>query len=385
MSIYTTPLQFGYFFSLVIWILLLVRGYREQRLSDRLLGWVMFILAMELQDYTFGFAGINVMWNELNGFPRSVSLLFGPVVYFYFLAQTNRSFSLGKRHLWHFLPYGIYFVFRMVFFVQGPEAVENLQTSTLDTVLSYLLRIGLIVSFFYYLSRCLLIYRKYRDWSQGQFSNLDLVDFKWFRNFIYCMIFWLAFREIMVILDVIFSLDFYQDWWWNLALVAVAIYIGLAGYSQKQPGRIDFLPDQIPQIHEISPVPTMPMQSANEAQDPEKSALASRLGLLMETERLFLQPELSLQELAQHLQTNPVQLSAAINQVFGKNFNDYINGLRIEEFIKKHTADTNRRYTLLSLALDSGFNSKATFNRAFKKIKGSAPQEFLNGEKGNDS
>lgn len=115
--------------------------------------------------------------------------------------------------------------------------------------------------------------------------------------------------------------------------------------------------------------------------DPEKSALAVRLSNLMETERLFLQPELSLQELAQHLQTNPVQLSASINQVFGKNFNDYINSLRIEEFIEKYSADTNRRYTLLSLALYSGFNSMATFNRAFKKIKGIAPQEFLQGGK----
>ena len=94
MSFYTTPLQFGYFFSLLIWLLLLIRGYREQRLSDRMLGWIMFILAMELQDYTFGFAGINFLWSELNGFPRSVSLLFGPMVYFYFLAQTNRSFQL---------------------------------------------------------------------------------------------------------------------------------------------------------------------------------------------------------------------------------------------------------------------------------------------------
>jgi AraC-like DNA-binding protein len=382
MSIYTTPLQFGYFFSLVIWVLLLIRGYREQRLSDRLLGWVMFILAMELQDYTFGFAGINYLWNELNGFPRSVSLLFGPMVYFYFLAQTNRSFSLEKKHLWHFLPYGIYFVFRMVFFLQGPEAVEELHSSTLDTVLSYVLRIGLIISFSYYLSQCLVIYKKYRNWSQGQFSNLEMIDFKWFRNFIHCMIFWLAFREGMMILDVLFTLDFYQDWWWNLALVAVSLYIGLAGYSQKQPARIHFSLAPNPEIQEV-PMEEIPTALPNTgSMDIEKSALASRLDDLMQKERLFLQPELSLQELAQHVQTNPVQLSATINQVVGKNFNDYINALRVEEFIKKYHSDPSRKYTLLALALDSGFNSKATFNRAFKKIKGSSPQEYFT-EEGN--
>ena len=98
----------------------------------------------------------------------------------------------------------------------------------------------------------------------------------------------------------------------------------------------------------------------------------------MENDRLFLQPDLNLHELAQHLQTNTAQVSAAINQVFQLNFNGYINGLRIEEFIRLYQLD-GEKYTLLSLAFESGFNSKATFNRAFKKIKGSSPKEFLNG------
>ena len=382
MSFYTTPLQFGYFFSLLIWLLLLIRGYREQRLSDRMLGWIMFILAMELQDYTFGFAGINFLWSELNGFPRSVSLLFGPMVYFYFLAQTNRSFQLKRSHLWHFLPYGVYFVFRMAFFVQGPDEVEKLNASMVDTVFTYVFRAGLIVSFSYYLSKCLAIYKKYRTWSQEQYSNLDLIDFKWFRNFIYCMIFWLVFRELMMILDVLITLDFYQDWWWNLGLVAVILYIGLEGFAQKQLSRIDFAPDSNTVIQDVPIRENSTLPPSSESVDLEKLALSDRLGELMLMERLYVQPELSLQELSQHLQTNPVQLSATINQVLGKNFNDYINGLRIDEFIQKYRADRARRYTLLSLALDSGFNSKATFNRAFKKIKGSSPQEYLDKAKG---
>lgn len=378
MSIYTTPLQFGYFFSLLLWILLLIRGYKNQRLSDKLLGWIMFILAMELQDYTFGFAGINFLWDELNGFPRSVSLLFGPIVYFYFLAQTNRSFFLKKKHLWHFLPYAAYFVYKLFFFLQGPERVETLHQSTLDLVMTYVLRICLIVSFVFYLSKCSSIYRKYRKWSLDQFSNLELIDFRWFRNFIFSMIVWLIFREVMLVIDVIFKLDFYQDWWWNLALAAVAIYIGLKGFSQKQPARISFDLDKVDDFtkHEASVLPEKTVSI--KGVDPEKVQIAKKLKEIMENDSLYLQPELNLQELAQYLQTNPALLSAAINQVFGKNFNEYINGLRIDEFVRKYNADSNRRFTLLSHAMDSGFNSKATFNRAFKKIKGKSPQEFLN-------
>ena len=374
MSFYTTPLQIGYFFSLLMWILFLLRGYREQRLSDKLLGWIMFILAMELQDYTFGFAGINVLWNELNGFPRGVSFLFGPIVYFYFLSQVNRSFKLRRKELWHFLPYLVYFVYEISAFIQGPEIVQQRQESDINLVLSYVFRFALWASYIYYLSKCLVIYRRYRAWSIHQFSNTELINFNWFRDFIYAMIFWLLFREVMNVLDAFLDLDFYQDWWWNLALVAVALYIGIAGIAQSQPAKIHFnidMPGPYEPANELSSDESIDF-------DLEKSEIAKKLHSLMENDRLFLQPDLNLHELSQHLQTNTAQVSAAINQVFKQNFNDYINGLRIEEFIRLYQLD-GEKYTLLSLAFESGLNSKATFNRAFKKIKGSSPKEFLNG------
>ncbi|NQZ77827.1 MAG: AraC family transcriptional regulator [Ekhidna sp.] len=379
MSLYTTPLQFGYFFSLLMWILFIIRGYREQRLSDKLLGWIMFILATELQDYTFGFAGINILWNELNGFPRGLQLLFGPVVYFYFRAQVNRQFHFEKGHLWHFLPYTFAFFYELIPFLQGPEAVESLRSSTHFMVLGYANRILMLASFIYYLSRCMIIYKRYRKWSLNQFSNTELINFNWFRNFLYAMIFWLLFREIMNIFDMIMDLDFYQDWWWNLALVVVVVYIGLAGYEQSQPAKINFQNTSPLGEEKLDPKLSEPATSTGDPTevDEEKSAIANKLRKLMEEDKLYIQADLSLHELAQHLKVNTVQLSATINQAFNQNFNDFVNSLRIEEFIRLYREDVNKRFTLLSIALDSGFNSKATFNRAFKKIKGASPKEYL--------
>jgi len=375
MSLYTTPLQLGYFFSLLLWILFLTRGYKEQRLSDKFLGWLMFILAMELQDYTFGFAGINYLWNEMNGFPRGVALLFGPIVYFYFKSQVNRSFKLQGQHFWHFVPYLLYISYDLFYFFQGPKGIEEKIASTHNLILSYVYRFAIWGSYIFYLTRCLNIYKAYRKWSLTQFSNEDLISFRWFRNFIYAMIFWLVCREIMNILDSIYQLDFYQDWWWNLALVIVAFYIGLTGYSQAQPSKISFIADANKEtlLQKNEPVNT---KAVSEASD--KDELAVKLQELMLKDRLYLQADLSLQELAQHLDVNTVHLSATINQVLNKNFNDYINELRIEEFIKLFKSDKGKQFTLLAMALDSGFNSKATFNRAFKKIKGESPKAYLN-------
>ena len=177
------------------------------------------------------------------------------------------------------------------------------------------------------------------------------------------------------------DLEFYQDWWWNLALVAVAFYIGLAGYEQTQPAKIHFsLEGENADFEPGTPQGKENKQNnQNKAKDIDasKEAIADRLQKVMEDEKLYIQSELNLQDLAQHLKVNAVHLSATINQVFGQNFNDFINSLRIEEFIRRYQEDVNQRFTMLSLALDSGFNSKATFNRAFKKIKGSSPKEYF--------
>ncbi|MFY0671990.1 MAG: AraC family transcriptional regulator [Bacteroidia bacterium] len=382
MSIYTTPLQFGYFFSLVLWLVLLVRGYQNQRLSDKLLGWIMFLLAMEMQDYTFGFAGINILWNELNGFPRGVSLLFGPLVYLYFKAQVNRSFNLTRKELIHFLLYGFAFFYEFVFFIQGADAVEWLQNSTLHLVMGYVNLVAMYASYTFYFYKCLVIYKEYRLWSENQFSDTEVIGFAWFRNFVYTMIFWIAFRGIMNIVDAFGNLDFYQDWWWNLALVAVSIYIGLTGISQKQPAKIGFSEispnkSESTSTDKVNIIISKPREHETLG---EEQRIAQKLEQLMTAQKLYLQPELSLSELARQLKVSTTLLSASINQVMQMNFNDYINSLRIDEFIRLYKNDSAKQYTLLSLALDSGFNSKPTFNRAFKKLKGTSPKAYFENE-----
>ena len=106
--------------------------------------------------------------------------------------------------------------------------------------------------------------------------------------------------------------------------------------------------------------------------------LHSRLTQLMESEKLYTESELSLSQLANRLNTLPNYLSQVINDKEGKNFYDYINMLRIEEFKTLVSRPENRKYTLLSLSYDCGFNSKSSFNKNFKKVTGLSPSEYLN-------
>lgn len=97
----------------------------------------------------------------------------------------------------------------------------------------------------------------------------------------------------------------------------------------------------------------------------------------MESERPYLDPDLSLNDLARRLKTNTSILSPVINVGTGKNFNDFVNQYRVDAFKRQALDPANGHLSLLGIALDCGFNSKATFNRAFRKLTGQSPREFV--------
>ena len=374
MSLYTTPLQFGYFLALLFAVLLWFRGWQEERLSDKFLGFVLFFLGMEIQDYTFGFSGINYLWEKLDGFPRYFTLAFAPTIYFYLKAQINRDFRFKGIHFLHYLPYLIYFLINFTVFIQGKTVLEKFRSSEIAYWLSWLETIAQWVSYIYYFYQSLRIYKQYRLWTETQFSDTEAISFVWLRNFIYLIIAGEAFKFAWSVADkALGDLPFEQDWWWHLLTVFIICYVGIKGYAQVQPLRLAFHSKEALKADEISNEPP------TESRENNYEFLKPKIENIMQEGKLFLEPELSLSELAAKLKTNSSVLSAAINSNFGKNFNDFVNEYRVEEFKKQIKLPENRNYTLLAVAFDCGFNSKATFNRAFKKFTGQAPSRFEEG------
>ncbi|XDD49952.1 helix-turn-helix domain-containing protein [Leptospira sp. WS92.C1] len=110
----------------------------------------------------------------------------------------------------------------------------------------------------------------------------------------------------------------------------------------------------------------------------DKRSLRDAILILMDTEKLFLTEDLSLQMLSHELsengfEINPSQLSEFINGEFDKNYNQFLNEYRIEEACIMLLAEPKR--SILSIALAAGFNSKSTFNRVFKQIRKITPLE----------
>ena len=96
----------------------------------------------------------------------------------------------------------------------------------------------------------------------------------------------------------------------------------------------------------------------------------------MTDEKLYLDQTLNLKTLAQKLSVSVNHLSQIINEMFNQNFHDFVNQYRVKECIKYLKDESNGRKTVLRIAFECGFNTKATFNSAFKKFTGMTPKEF---------
>jgi AraC-like DNA-binding protein len=381
-SAYSTPLLFGFIQGWVYAILLWVRGYREERLSDKLLGWVLVGLCLDIWMYMLGFGGIEIFWKQLEFFPRTLGFLLPPLVYFYLKSQFDTTFRFRPADAWHGLPFVLDTAYHVGVWAMGPAFVHRWEMDVHNPYLGNPLFVLSVAQQFLYLYWSLQLYWDYRAWIKTQFSDTDAISFRWFRNFLIAVTITLIFSLIMTLVDLWLNLDYWQDWWGNLVGVFLIYYVSITGYAQLQPGRrLTFgkTEEAGAEDRANTQVADSQTEAASVSVAPSLEVLAGREKLLayMTAERPWLDPDLSLADLARRLKTTPTLLSQVVNTGVGKNFNDFVNEYRVEGFKQQARDPANAHLSLLGIALDCGFNSKATFNRAFRKFTNQSPGEFL--------
>jgi AraC-like DNA-binding protein len=141
-----------------------------------------------------------------------------------------------------------------------------------------------------------------------------------------------------------------------------------APYSEPLPLLVDRLPDEASAVTAVERE-LLPTLAA------DLLPWRARLLTLMQDQRPWLEPELTLPQLAQRLGIHPNVLSRIINTGCGQNFNDFVNSYRVAQARQLLADPQFAHYSLLGVALASGFNSKSTFNRVFKKLTEQVPGE----------
>jgi AraC-like DNA-binding protein len=347
--------------------LLLTRWYRFRKTADIWLAALLLILTSALITPFIGFANVydNNQW--LTYFPFAIVYCHGVVIWFYTLSLLDSQRRFAARELLFFVPGILYFAFRLFLFFHslewkdwyGDNYENGVDTFVFVTEFAWNM-IFLVLS--------IRLYRKYRVWLNENYADTEKLNFDWVRNFLYVFTIVLSLGAIFDFTNsFLFRLSYVQYFYFQIILALVTYYLAIAGYLRSKTIEIDFHSEDSVALSDGDDRRTLLDGDGLER-------IKERLLDVIETKKPHLDPQLTLTDLAKHIGVNAGVLSFVINNGFGKNFNDFINEFRIAE-VKSKLSEADGA-TLLGIAFDCGFNSKATFNRAFRKFTGTTPREF---------
>ena len=333
---------------------------------------------MYIASYMFGYAN----WYE-GGLSRDVMffvpfmqvLLIGPVIYFYTKSLLQVSFKVGKKDLIHFLPSILYMIYSIIVFVTDVLILDTyyFYADGRDKDLAIWYQTAGFISMAFYLVLSLRFYSDYKKLAFDKVSFAESILFQWIRNFAIALLVVLTLRGIFFFTNSVWE-EYGSQFWYYLCFSLIFYYISINGYSNAI--RISALSDI--KSKEID-VFKQELEMKEEVVSDEKNIeeWKQKISVLMVEQEVFKNPRLTLSDLATTLNTTTKTISYTVNNGFQMNFNDFINLHRIEAVKKKLSNKEHKSHTLLGIALDCGFNSKATFNRSFKKFTGMNPQDFL--------
>jgi len=381
-NIYSTPLLILVLQGLLFGGLLLWRYYQKRTISDVLLALILIITCYHRTTYTIGFMDWYDTYRntKINYYLINLEMVLAPLIYFYVKSITTSDFIFKKRDFLHFVPWVAFFCIKLfiLFYDASQPGFDDTQNGYM--VMKYEWKyINPIVTIFslgqmlLYLAFTFQLFYQYRNKIQHYFSNTYKLELNWIRNFLYIYSFIFLYGIVQLFInEFITELNWMQKWWLQFCSALAVIYIGIKGYftNTVMLTSLNFESDEKLHIH--TEIITIDTKVSDDIRKKEE-----QLKVYFEQEKPFLNPDLNLIELAKRVNMSRAELSEVINTGFGSNFNDFINHFRVEAFKEKLHEGKHEQLSLLGIAYDCGFNSKATFNRVFKKLTNTSPTEFL--------
>jgi AraC-like DNA-binding protein len=390
----------GFVYAVLLWR----KGLVNETASDKWLSLFLFLCIFYIAPWMLGFGG----WYDTPPYrdilfyvPFQHLYLMGPVIFFYVQSLLNPSFRFGKKESLHLLPGILYLLFCIIMVITDKLVLKkyyflaNGEDPDFDTWYQVTGFVSMLLYFFL----SLRYYSLYKKLIVQAVSYADDVLFRWIKNFLLAFLIMLCVRIVFFIIGQFTDLWYSDTWWYFLAFAILFYYIAISGYANSVETKLAFKANLVT----YRPVLLLGYKPANnryetveEATDvidiepTEKERASSdellnewkpRLLHLLREEKLYQDPELSLTQVAKQLHSNPSFISMLVNRGFAMNFNDFINQFRIEAVKEMLSEGKHKNQTLLGIAFDCGFNSKATFNRAFKKATGQNPKEYIAGIK----
>ena len=291
--------------------------------------------------------------------PDFILFLFGPILYLYI---HNLLIGTDPTRWPHFVPAGIHYCYMLFIGFRSPAALwELILSGTLVTPMYVLMISGILQNGFY-------VWGSYRQLFNYQKAARESFSFQGRVSYIHfilglvsvCILTWAGVMADTLINGESPNLNAYKIIWISLTFL---VYV------------TGFFAIRQPEIFKISL--DEKKYKGSSLTDEDIIRLGGQLDKVMKEQKPYLNPKLTKLDLAKLTDINTSNLSRVINEGFNKNFFDFVNAYRVEEFIRLVKENNHTNYTFLAIAEKVGFNSKTTFNTAFKKLTNVSPRVYF--------
>lgn len=363
------------------------------RAGDRSMRWLVALMACTVLSsvpFFIGFAGAYDVWPDLTFLPVDMNLTFAPLLYLYVHSALS-----GQRlswRAWLLLPAALYFVYQLgAFTLLGgyqnkwafTRSVHDPYVEPVVGSLTILLTIGCL----YATHR---LYQAYKRWLPTTRADEDQFQPIWLNYFMVLGgvlgVLWVG----LTVMELRESYNYRGRYWLVILTLMTFLMILLETLSRsrqtfpKMPDASEHRPSDQGSLKNRSPstasgsagakdLANTLMAAPTEAEERDWSKLGEALRQRMIKQQWFLEPDFSLAVMCRRAGVNRSYASRALNEGLGQNFSQFVNRERAEHAARLLVSGEQ---PLLDIAYDSGFGSKASFNRVFRQALGCTPTQY---------
>ncbi len=343
----------------------------ERPLANTFLSITIFIVNLHLFYLMLLDTNVDNLYPFLLYIPYSYLSAIGPLVFFYTIGLTKSGFNVSTINIKHFIPVIIEVGLQILMIIQGIKSNQLFYNTPLYFYITPLSWIWAIGSIFYYLQLSLKTISHYEVGILKHYSNLKEITLSWLKKLIvYYRLLWVVWIPFVTVFLLFFR---FQLMSLSIVIILYALILILTyltfwiGIESFKHGNLVFIKNNETHVEH---------KNFRKLTQSEIKGHIERITQLMMVERVYQNENLNLRQFALHLKTDPNLISFILNSHLNNNFYDFVNRYRIDEVKSKLNNPKYKQLTILGIALDSGFNSKATFNRVFKQFTGITPTEF---------
>ncbi|HOL80934.1 MAG TPA: helix-turn-helix domain-containing protein [Ignavibacteriales bacterium] len=301
-----------------------------------------------------------------------------------------KNLFFKKNDLLFIIPFALYVLYYYPTYNQSSEnkiydikAFFDAGISWHENLIEWIAEVVVTLPFLFYSVR---LFNRYQNKIKDNFSDITKINYIVVRNLIVASIFSYAL-EILIIILAFLGIEIVNTLNLFLYITVIVIYY-LIGYDALIRPKNEIITytyinknqkldkHDLQEFSQNNLIENHRKYEKNPLSELKIREISEKITQSMEKDKLYRNPEIRLTDYAQLINEHPNNVSQVLNDIFKKNFYDFINSYRVKEAKLLLKSPKYKNYTITAIGFEVGFNSKSSFYSAFKKFAHTTPAKY---------